>query len=286
MIDTICQKFTDCSSCSYSQKHMFKYRSLPKGMILPKERCSQNTIYFMVCGRVLVNSEEHPDTIIEDGQFILQPIGSRVEFRILEATECIIYFFESPLSLCADRFKKGTELAKDTPVTPIVMTMCFPLRLYINGLKMYLNNELRCMEFLKAKQTELYFLLNCYYPLKEMAAFYAPIYRYSKTFRYFVMQNYLKVKDVEGFAQLGGYSVPTFRRMFKETFGEPAYQWMLKKKCQDIHNDLTTTDMDISEVCYKFGFESLSNFSHFCRANFGKSPRALRKESPDDNVIL
>ena len=66
------------------------------------------------------------------------------------------------------------------------------------------------------------------------------------------------------------------------TFGEPAYQWMLKKKCQDIQSDLTTTDISISEICYKYGFESLSNFSHFCRANFGKSPRAIRNESGEN----
>ena len=247
-------------------------------MIIPKERCSQNTIYFLVSGQVQVDSEEHPGTIFHDGQFIMQPIGSRVEFRMLETTECILYLFETPLSICSDRFNKGLELAKESPLLPTVMDMCFPLRLFINGLKMYLNNDLLCTEFLKAKQTELYFLLNCYYTLKEIATFYAPIYRYSKTFRYFVMQNYLKVKDVEAFAQLGGYSTPTFRRLFKETFGEPAYQWMLKKKCEDIQNDLIATNLSISEICYKYGFESLSNFSHFCRANFGKSPRAVRNE--------
>ncbi len=213
----------------------------------------------------------------------MQPIGSRVEFHILESTECILYLFETPQNICADRFNKGLELAKESPMLPIVLEMYFPLRLFINGLKMYLNNDLLCSEFLKAKQTELYFLLNCYYTLKEIAGFYAPIYRYSKTFRYFVMQNYLKVKDVESFAQLGGYSTPTFRRLFKDTFGEPVYQWMTKKKCLDIQNDLTTTNISISEICYKYGFESLSNFSHFCRANFGKSPRAIRNER-DENI--
>lgn len=247
MSDFICQKYTDCSSCSHYQKQIFKYRSFPKGMMIPKERCSQNTIYFLISGSVRVTSDEHPDTVFHDGQFIMQPIGSRVEFHILESTECIL------------------------------------LRLFINGLKMYLNNELLCVEFLKAKQTELYFLLNCYYTLKEIAYFYAPIYRYSQTFRYFVMQNYLKAKDVESFAQLGGYSTTTFRRLFKDTFGEPAYQWMTKKKCLDIQNDLITTNASISEICYKYGFESLSNFSHFCRANFGKSPRAIRNER-DENV--
>ena len=219
MSDFICQKYTDCSSCSHYQKQLFKYRSYPKGMKIPKERCSQNTIYFLVSGKVQVDSEEHPGTIFHDGQFIMQPIGSRVEFRILEPAECILYLFETPQIICTDRFNKGLELAKESPLLPIVMDMCFPLRLFINGLKMYLNNDLRCFELLKAKQTELYFLLNCYYTLKEIAGFYAPIYRYSKTFRYFVVQNYLKVKDVDSFAQLGGYSTPTFRRLFKDTFG-------------------------------------------------------------------
>ena len=91
MSDFICQKYTDCSSCSHYQKQIFKYRSFPKGMMIPKERCSQNTIYFLISGSVRVTSDEHPDTVFHDGQFIMQPIGSRVEFHILESTECILY---------------------------------------------------------------------------------------------------------------------------------------------------------------------------------------------------
>ncbi len=99
MSDFICQKYTDCSSCSHYQKQIFKYRSFPKGMMIPKERCSQNTIYFLISGSVRVTSDEHPDTVFHDGQFIMQPIGSRVEFHILESTECILYLFEAPQNL-------------------------------------------------------------------------------------------------------------------------------------------------------------------------------------------
>lgn len=271
-------KFTDCSSCPEYRKQIFKYRSYPKGIIVPQERCLQNTLYFLLKGTVQVNSEEHPNTIFSAGQFILQPIGSKVEFKILEACECILYLFERPINVCNDRFNKGSNIAESACSEAIVMDMCPPLRFFVEGVRMYLNDDLLCAGFLQAKRTELVYLLNCYYTLKDLAAFYSPIYRYSKSFRYFVMQNYMKVKDVEAFAQLGGYSTPTFRRMFKDTFGEPAYQWMLKKKCDDIQNDLTTTDLSISDICYKHGFESLSNFSHFCRANFGQSPRALRSE--------
>lgn len=139
MSDFICQKYTDCSSCSHYQKQIFKYRSFPKGMMIPKERCSQNTIYFLISGSVRVTSDEHPDTVFHDGQFIMQPIGSRVEFHILESTECILYLFETPQNICTDRFNKGLELAKESPMLPVVMDMCFPLRLFINGLKMYLR---------------------------------------------------------------------------------------------------------------------------------------------------
>ena len=47
MSDFICQKYTDCSSCSHYQKQIFKYRSYLKGMKIPKERCSQNTIFLL-----------------------------------------------------------------------------------------------------------------------------------------------------------------------------------------------------------------------------------------------
>ena len=115
MSDFICQKYTDCSSCSHYQKQIFKYRSFPKGMMIPKERCSQNTIYFLISGSVRVTSDEHPDTVFHDGQLIMQPIGSRVEFHILESTECILYLFETPQNICTDRFNKGLELAKESP---------------------------------------------------------------------------------------------------------------------------------------------------------------------------
>ena len=245
LTDHRCTKYTDCSSCSFYQRDIFKYRLYPKGYVIPQTRCMQNMVFFLVKGEIWLNSEEHPDTTFRGGQFVLQPIGSKVECKVLDYTECIIYLFE-------------------------------PIQLFIEGMKLYLNDDLRCSGLMQAKRSEMVYLLNCYYPIKELAAFYAPIYRYSHSFQYFVMQNYQKAKDVETFAQLGGYSVPTFRRIFKDTFGEPAYQWMLKRKCQDIHNDLIMTELSISEICYKYGFESLSNFSHFCRANFGQSPRSVR----------
>ena len=248
-------------------------------MCIPRERCLQNTIYFLLNGKVKVSSIEHPNTIFEQAQFILQPVGSTVEFQMQEATECILFLFEAPENVCNTRFDIGISNAEMETPGPIVMDICPPLQDFIKGLKAYLNDDMLCSSLMQAKRTELVYLLNCYYPIKLLTQFYAPIYSYNRKFRYFVMQNYLNVKDVEEFAKLGNYSVPTFRRMFKETFGEPAYQWMLKQKKQEILYDLQMSELSISEISLKFGFPSLSNFSHFCRANFGDSPRAIRNKN-------
>lgn len=117
-------KFTDCGSCPEYRKHIFKYRSYPKGIIIPRERCLQNTLYFLLKGSVQVNSEEHPDTVFHEGQFILQPIGSKVEFKILEAAECILYLFERPMNVCNERFNKGASIAETSRIEPVVMNMC------------------------------------------------------------------------------------------------------------------------------------------------------------------
>ena len=104
-------------------------------------------------------------------------------------------------------------------------------------MKLYLNDDLRCSGLMQAKRSEMVYLLNCYYPIKELAAFYAPVYRYSHSFQYFVMQNYQKAKDVETFAQLGATAYPP--SPYLQGYVRRARLSMeLKRKCQDIHNDL------------------------------------------------
>lgn len=132
MSDFICQKYTDCSSCSHYQKQIFKYRSFPKGMMIPKERCSQNTIYFLISGSVRVTSDEHPDTVFHDGQFIMQPIGSRVEFHILESTECILYLFETPQNICYRPFQQRTGTGERVSHAPCRHGYVFPFAAFLS----------------------------------------------------------------------------------------------------------------------------------------------------------
>ena len=210
-----CNTYTDCASCEHFRKNVFKFRRYPRGIFIPKEQCAQNIIYFLLKGEVWVNSKEHPDAILREGCFFLQPAGSFVEFRIHTPVEVIIFLFDCLENVCDSRFQSGFDYEETTTSPSVVMPACESLHLFLGGMKMALQNNLLCEGYTQAKRTELFYLLNCYYTLKELSGFYEPVYKQSRSFRYFVMNNYLHAKDVEAFARLGGYSVPTFRRLFK-----------------------------------------------------------------------
>ena len=135
-----------------------------------------------------------------------------------------------------------------------------------------------CRELLSLKRKELAFVLGYYYSDYDLASLVHPLSKYTNGFQCFVIQNYKKVKTVEELAQLGGYTISTFRRIFNSVFHEPVYEWMLARRKEGILDDLLNTDHSISEICYKYGFESLPHFSNFCKKSFGTSPPALRTE--------
>ncbi|MDR2118990.1 MAG: helix-turn-helix transcriptional regulator [Tannerellaceae bacterium] len=268
----------DCAFCRYPRKEVFAYRGYPQGLFIPKEANAHHSVYFLLKGELWINSLEYPDTVIREGTFILLPADSMVEYRIHTPSEAIVYTFDHLPNVCDTRFRSGFQYIEETAAPLPVMQSCDPIRGFLEEIKTSLINHLSCAGYMQSKQNELFYLLNFYYTQKELGVFYAPVHIRNQSFRYFVLNNYHRVKDVTGFAGLGNYKPHIFRKLFSETFNEPVYQWILKQKCRDIYRDITTTKMSITEISQKYGFESLPNFSHFCRSHFGKPPRALRAQ--------
>lgn len=279
-----CQKLIDCSSCPHSESDVFTRLTLPKGLVYPLNKTKRNGIVFLLSGEVLINSNEYPNTILRENQFALQAIGSNLQFKVLKDADAILYQFDELTVVCEERFRKLADL-DEPPLHHQPMEMCAALRYFMEGMCLYIDSDMTCRKFIQAKREEFIFILHSYYPLKELKVFYHPILAYENSFRYFVQQNYLKVKNVEELAQLGNYSVATFRRLFKNIFNESAYQWILRQKSNNILYELRNNKITISEIAYKYGFDDLSHFSHFCKSSFGKSPRALRKEAGEGGDV-
>lgn len=191
---------------------------------------------------------------------------------------------ELPL-ICEERYKEILKRS-EAPLTYTPLTAISMLEGLLKSLACYLNEQpYACSKYIEMKCQELVYILTCYYPLHQISTFFYPISTYTESFQYFVMQNYDKVKNVEEFAHLGGYTTTTFRRLFKNMYGVPVYEWILDKKREGILNDLQYTKQRISVISARYGFDSLSHFAHFCKDSFGDTPRALRKRSANGEKI-
>lgn len=235
-------------------------------------------------GELLINSEEYPGTTLRAGQFILQPIGSKMELLTLTNVEYTIYWFNELPHICEERYQEILQNA-EAPLTYTPMQMTTRLTRLMEDLGEYLDEQSPCGPFIHLKCQEIIYLLICYYPKEQLSNFFYPISTYTESFHYFVMQNYNSVKNVEEFAHLGGYTTTTFRRLFRNMYGMPVYEWILNKKREGIISDLQKTKERITTISNRYGFDSLSHFAHFCKASFGDSPRALRNRTAKGEVI-
>lgn len=268
----------NCGKCPSFMEDVMTYYSVKRGFHIPAFRCEQNLMIFLLKGTLLVNSKEYAGVTIQENHFILQGIGSKLELLAMTDAEYLIYRFNKPVIVCEDKYKRSIE-NNNIPLIYSPLPIVSSLQNFLAGMKQFIDDKLLCKELIDMKQKELNIIISTYYSDIDLATLYQPISFYTSNFHYFVMQNYLKTKTVEELAHLGGYSITTFRRIFRNMFNEPAYEWMLKRRKEAIMDDLTGTKLSISEICDKYHFDSFSHFSNFCRTNFGGSPRAIRKEA-------
>ncbi|MDR0973588.1 MAG: helix-turn-helix transcriptional regulator [Prevotellaceae bacterium] len=269
-------RLIDCTSCPKASDGVMMYYQRAKGFHTPADKCSQNCILFIIQGELLINSEEYPGVKLRAGEFVLQAIGSKLEMLAVADVEYVFYWFNDLPKICEERYRSILEYS-DSPLTYTPLVAIPRLRYLLADTALYLEEQRKpCGEYIQLKVQEIVYILLCYYPAQQLSVFFYPISRYTQSFHFFIMQNYEKVKTVEEFAHLGGYTTTTFRRIFRNVYGKPVYEWILSKKREGILHDLQYTNQRITEICNRYGFDSLSHFAHFCKASFGDTPRALR----------
>lgn len=283
-MNTMNTRPTAFDSLVKKEEEAMAYRKYSKGQHFPAEKMTRNCILFLVKGEILLNSNEYPGTVLKANHFVLLAIGSKTELLALTDVEYLAYWFTELPVICQEQLKEILKRAQE-PINYTPLTANRQVKEVLAQIKGHLEEKEPNEEYLDLKAKELLFILVTHYTVAQISAFFYPISSYTESFHYFVMQNYDKVKNVEEFAHLGGYTTTTFRRLFKNMYGIPVYEWILDRKREGILNDLRTTHQRISVISNRYGFESLSHFAHFCKDSFGDTPRSLRKRSNSGEKI-
>ena len=93
---SICQGTWDCQICPKAVSNAITHVIYQRGFHKPAQKCEENLILFLMKGEILVNSKEYAGTMLKEGEFILQAIGSMFEMLAMTECECIYYRFIQP----------------------------------------------------------------------------------------------------------------------------------------------------------------------------------------------
>lgn len=241
----------------------------------------RSVIVFLLKGEALLTCNNHKDKIQKTGEMILLPRNSCCYIKVLEESTIISCSFVQNIDFCS-RFS-FKHLGEFLPEKFIYDFMKLPMKerimQYLSLLKDCLDDGLSCVHFHEMKEKELFLILRAYYSKEELAAFFYPLLGKDMDFKEFVLLNYLSIADLQEFAQLGNLSVDTFKRRFKEVFGETAHKWIIQRKSELIYRDIIMTDKSFADIALDYKISSQAYLSTFCKQHFGKSPQELRDSS-------
>jgi AraC-like DNA-binding protein len=88
----------------------------------------------------------------------------------------------------------------------------------------------------------------------------------------FMEQNFRFNLPLEKFGYLTGRSLTTFKKDFKNIFGNTPGRWLTQKRLELAHYQIVEQKRKPSEVYLDTGFEDLSHFSFAFKKHFGYNP--------------
>jgi len=94
----------------------------------------------------------------------------------------------------------------------------------------------------------------------------------------YINSNYKDAVRLEAAAEIANMSVNSFSRFFKRSTGNTFVEYVNKLRIGKACRLLSENELTIAEICYRVGFNNLSNFNRQFRKHKRMSPKQYRSE--------
>lgn len=257
----------------------FKIVTPKQGDIYEGHKYDNHSLVFLLEGETEFSYNDFLNRRFRKGDMFFIPQASEMYgIAITDAKMLLLTFNNRVESLC-DRCRKPKNVndiaGMDYDFRPLNITDT--LHLFIRQMEVYINKDIKCKYLNELKQKELFVILGYEYPEIELIELFYPVAGGSIDFKTRIMENYKYGFGVNELAQKFGMSYSPFLRKFKEEFGMPAQEWMLKQKAKHIKLRLSIPSTKISDIVREFEFTDLPHFIRFCRKQYGCTPNELRE---------
>jgi AraC-like DNA-binding protein len=252
-------------------------REFPRNEIGSVDLYTQEVL-FVIKGRLNLQVNRQYELTLGAGEFIFLVAGSVMVYQALEDTETLSVRIHDGVPEC-----HVFQVDKVSGRIGDVYDGIYPLKLnnrtesFLATILETYRDGLRCRHYLQMETSRMLFLIHAYYSQEECLKFFAQILSPDVKFSDFVRNNWMNCNTVKELAD-GIFMTPQqFTNRFKKVFGTTPYEWMTQQKALKIYQDICRSDMPLKEISERYDFSSQTNFFHFCKHIFGRTPGQIRK---------
>ena len=264
-----CRHYVSDYSCG------FTYRNITGGDFMDVEN-RYNHLIFLTEGKLIVNCDEFANRHFKQGDLFFIPRAAAAQLTIVEDSKMIVCVFDAIKSIC-DKFNLHScwSICKDLKYDFRSVRIIPQMEVFLNQLIYYLDQGVKCEHFHELKSQEMFLIFRWFYTREQLALLFYPIIGQSLDFKTFILDNHLKVKNINELSDLSMMGRSGFDVKFKKEFGMPPGQWLLKQKAKHIKIHMSMPGVTISDLLIKFDFNSATHFTRFCKQHFGCTPSKL-----------
>ena len=238
-------------------------------------------LLFIIGGEIEIVHAEGTDIGKQDEMVLL---GYNREYRVmaLSQVKLLVINFTTHYHVCDDiQAENVWKSIRSVKYQFNTLEMKPAMRRFAESVMYYLEQGASCNHLYDAKAIEISVIYRLFYPAEELARFFYPVLYKDLAFDTLVRRNYEHAKTVQELANLCGYSLPNFKKLFTKHFDVPPYRWMLQQKSAKIKNRLLDKTVPIKAIAAEFGFTDQSHLNAYCKQYFNATPLQIRNRYTD-----
>ncbi|HMB63899.1 MAG TPA: AraC family transcriptional regulator, partial [Eudoraea sp.] len=240
-------------------------------------------IVYVISGKKEWNSSRE-SYLIEAGDALFVRKGVYSTRQFMEVDYCVMLFFIDDAFI--RNFLRENDVAKGISMPDSVEEEMFRIKTnatlesLMQSVFHYLNQDKatpRSLVEIKFKELLFNILLNP--GNRKLTGFFRSLLLSDKTeLDYIMKRNFQFDLNMGEFARLSGRSLSTFKRDFKNYYGQTPGKWLTDKRLEYAKSLLLKSDMDVNQVCYECGFKNASHFNKIFKDRFSLPPKQYRSQ--------
>lgn len=104
------------------------------------------------------------------------------------------------------------------------------------------------------------------------------LYRRIVLAKLFIDRHFREKINLEAIAEEASFSRFHFIRLFRMAYGSTPHQYLVSLRMQEAERLMANPAMQIKDICFEIGFESIGTFTTQFTRVFGKSPKVRQNE--------